>query len=140
MMLLKVASGQETFSHNLHHRGRYAVARGDGLVLVGSTVENAGFDKSTTVAGIVELSTWAATMGLGTLRLQKSWAGLRPGTPDGLPLLGRMPGYENWWVASGHGRSGIQLAPATALVMSDLILGQAPSLDVRPFDVNRLLG
>lgn len=105
---------------------RYVVPRSDGTVLVGSTMEEAGFDSSTTEDGIAGLQAfaeslfpaWTANLRTGT------WAGLRPGTPDGLPALGRIPDCENGLVAAGHLRAGLQLAPSTAVLIRGLIEGQ----------------
>ena len=62
----------------------------------------------------------------------EAWAGLRPATPDGLPLLGALPGHPNHFIATGHYRNGILLAPATAHVMAQLLTGEAPSIDLNP--------
>ena len=66
------------------------------------------------------------------MRIHDAWAGLRPGTPDGLPILGAtsMKGY---FAATGHYRDGIMLAPVTAMVMTELLKGSKPSLDLKPF-------
>src|SRR5438874_4870517 len=68
---------------------------------------------------------------------ERTWAGLRPGSPDGLPFLGRVPGTDNCFVAAGHFRAGLQLAPATGLVLSQLMLGQAPSIPLDAFRLDR---
>ena len=96
---------------------RYIVPRGDGRILVGSTEEDAGFDKRTTAAAIQELLEFGTGLvpSLADAEIEKCWAGLRPGIPDGLPFIGRVPGIENLWVAAGHFRSGILLSPATGL-------------------------
>src|SRR5205085_9865198 len=93
---------------------RYLVPRADGRVLVGSTEEEAGFDARPTAGAIAGLLEFAAELvpSLADAPLEKCWAGLRPGTPDGLPFLGPVPGLENVFVAAGHFRSGIPLPPA----------------------------
>jgi glycine oxidase len=118
---------------------RYLVPRPDGRVLVGSTEEDAGFDKRTTVEAIAGLLAFALRLSpaLGEAQLERSWAGLRPGTADGLPYLGAIPGLKNAYVAAGHFRSGLYLSPATAMVMSQLIRGEAPEIDLRPFRLDR---
>jgi glycine oxidase len=133
MLLLRAGSGQPTPQHHVHRRGKYAVPRFDGRVLVGSTVERVGFDKSTTERAIAELRLWAAEIGLGSLQMEKCWAGLRPGTANGLPILGPVPGCDHVWIAAGHGRAGIQLAPATALIMDHLLRGLRPPLAIPPW-------
>jgi glycine oxidase len=118
---------------------RYLVPRPDGRVLIGSTEEDAGFDKRTTAAAIAGLLTLASTLvpALADASLEQCWAGLRPGSPDGLPFLGRVPGWENLSVAAGHFRAGLQLSPATGLVMKELLLGQKTTISLEPFRLDR---
>jgi glycine oxidase len=93
----------------------YAVRRGAAGLLVGSTLEEAGFEKHNTVAGVEGLLAFARRLfpGLGHARLETIWAGLRPATPDGLPILGSLPDWPAV-IATGHFRNGILLAPWTA--------------------------
>ncbi|MFY9825716.1 MAG: glycine oxidase ThiO [Thermoanaerobaculia bacterium] len=93
----------------------YTVRRGATGLLVGSTQEEAGFDKHNTVEGVEDLLAFARRLfpGIGRARLETVWAGLRPGTPDDLPILGPLPGWPAI-VATGHFRNGILLAPWTA--------------------------
>jgi len=118
---------------------RYLVPRGDGRVLIGSTEEDAGFDKRTTADGVSGLLEFAVRLapGLRQAQFEQCWAGLRPATLDGLPYLGRLPELENAFLAAGHFRSGLQLSPGTALVMSRLIQGLEATIDLRPFRVQR---
>lgn len=118
---------------------RYLVPRLDGRVLVGSTLERAGFQKQVTAQGIAELLAFATELcpALGSATIERTWAGLRPGSPDGLPYLGRHPDQERVFVATGHTRWGIQLSPATALVMRQLINGETTELPLEPFSVTR---
>lgn len=118
---------------------RYLVPRPDGRVLVGSTEEDVGFDKRTTAAGVEGLFRFALRLApsLGGAEFERSWAGLRPGTADRLPYLGRVPGHENAFVATGHFRSGLTLSPATAVVMSQLIRGETPAVNLEPFRLDR---
>jgi glycine oxidase len=119
---------------------RYLVPREDGRVLVGSTEEpEAGFEKRTTDAGVCGLRQFAEGIvpALAGASVEKTWAGLRPGTSDGLPFLGRLPGSDNAYVATGHFRAGIQLSPGTARVMSDLLSLQPSSLSIDAFRVDR---
>jgi glycine oxidase len=118
---------------------RYLVPRRDGRLLVGSTEEDAGFAARTTAKGVSGLLNFALELvpALADARLERCWAGLRPGTADGLPYLGRLPGLKNAYVATGHFRSGLQLSPGTAIVMSQLIRGQPPEIDLTPFRVDR---
>lgn len=119
---------------------RYLVPRGDGRVLAGSTEEDVGFDARPTGGGIAELLAFAVRVmpGLAEAQLEKCWAGLRPGSPDGVPYLGRVPGYENVHVAAGHFRAGLQLSPATGRAMAQSLLGEAPLVSLDPFLACRL--
>jgi glycine oxidase len=116
----------------------YLVPRGDGRVVIGATVEHAGFDKSVHEATIQTLLDEAAALWppVREAQIVETWAGLRPGSSDELPIMGAC-GDENCWIASGHFRNGILLAPATARVMSELLLGEQPSIDLAPFRCDR---
>ncbi len=117
----------------------YLVPRDDGLVLAGSTVEDVGFNDQTTDDVIEGLIAYARDLipDLAAARRVRSWAGLRPGSPDGLPYIGRVPHLPNLYVATGHFRSGIYLAPATARVLSQLMCGDVPEVDLRMFRLDR---
>jgi glycine oxidase len=118
---------------------RYLVPRPEGRVLVGSTEEDAGFDKRTTAQAVQELLSLACQLvpALGQAAVERCWAGLRPGSPDGLPFLGPVPGYANLLIAAGHFRSGIQLAAGTALVLKEYLLGQPLTVPLEPFSPQR---
>ena len=107
--------------------------------IVGATVEESGFDKTVHPADIARLRALAAQLlpPIAEARELETWAGLRPATADNLPLLGSIPGYENRFLATGHYRNGILLAPATASVMADLISGKRPLVDLGPFSSMR---
>ncbi len=118
---------------------RYIVPRRDGHVLVGATVEEAGFDKSTTPEAIEDLANFARQLvpQLATATQVRAWAGLRPASVDRIPYLGKLPHLANVYLAAGHFRSGLHLSPATAVVMTQLMTGQVPEIDLTPFRVNR---
>lgn len=120
---------------------RYLVPRGDGRVLVGSTEEDVGFKAHTTAIAIADLLQLAASLvpHLAHANVERCWAGLRPGSPDGKPFLGAVPGLDNLFVAAGHFRAGIQLSPATALVMKQLLLGEKPTIPLEDFRLDRPL-
>ncbi|HEY7327153.1 MAG TPA: glycine oxidase ThiO [Gemmataceae bacterium] len=123
-------------------RGKlYVVPRGDGRVLVGSTEEDAGFDARTTAAVIADLLEFASSLApnLAGAAVERCWAGLRPGSPDGKPFLGAVPGMDNMFIAAGHFRSGIQLSPGTALVMKQLLCGEKPAIPLEDFRLDRSL-
>jgi glycine oxidase len=90
-------------------------------------------------ADIAHLRSLAAALlpPLATAPQLEAWAGLRPATPDGLPLLGPLPDQPTHFIATGHYRDGILLAPATAHVMAQLLLGETPSVDLAPFSPAR---
>jgi glycine oxidase len=118
---------------------RYLVPRPDGRLLVGSTEEHAGFDKTTTAAAVGELIRFAVELvpALASATVERCWAGLRPGSRDGLPSVGRVPGFDNLWVAAGHFRAGIQLSAATGLVLAEAMTGKVPTVPLEPFAPGR---
>lgn len=123
------------FTHVIEDGSRYLVPRPDGRVLIGSTEEHVGFDKRSTaeaVRGLIEFGT-RLVPALSDATVERTWAGLRPGSRDGLPYLGCVPGYENLFVATGHFRSGLQTSPATAVAMTRLMLDQEPLLPLEPY-------
>jgi glycine oxidase len=124
-------------------RGKnYLVPREDGRVLVGATEDDAGFDCRTTATGVHDLLDEALRLCpvLAAAEVERSWAGLRPGSIDTRPYLGLAPGYRNLIVATGHKRAGLQLAPATAEVIADLVLGRSPRIDLDHFRIDRAPG
>jgi glycine oxidase len=118
--------------------GAYLVPRDDGRLLVGATVEHAGFDARVTAEGMERLlgAALASAPSLGAFTVSETWAGLRPGTADGKPFLGatRLPGL---FVATGHYRNGILLAPATARLIADAVARGEPA-EAGPFSPARL--
>ncbi len=131
---------QPPFRSVVNEGHRYFVPRDDGHLLVGSCEEEVGFDASTTDDWLDTLADWANTRlaDLAGQRPVKSWAGLRPGTIDGFPLIGAVPEIRNLYVAAGHFRSGIHLAPATATFLADLIENKPTAVDGWPLRVGRL--
>jgi glycine oxidase len=104
-------------------------------------VEDAGYDARPTAAGIAGLLALLPRIAprLADATFSSAWAGLRPGTSDGLPLLGRLPGWHGVTVAAGHFRDGILLAPITGEVMADLLARRRPRLSLEAFDPARFL-
>lgn len=120
--------------------GIYVVPRADGSIAVGATEEHdAGFDTGVTPAGIAWLTERieALAPSLNQGRLSATWAGLRPGTADGDPIIGRVPHVENAWIATGHFRSGALLAPATAELLTASIISGDSDPVLQPFDPAR---
>src|ERR1700761_6993758 len=110
-----------------------------GHAIIGATVEDIGFDKIVHPADIERLRSLATTLlpAIAEAHQLEAWCGLRPATPDGLPILGPVPGQPNHFIATGHYRNGILLAPATANVMARLIVGEASSTELSPFSPSR---
>jgi glycine oxidase len=137
-MLCLAMQRRTLLTHVIRSLNVYLIPRSDGRLLVGATVEEAGFDKRTDVAAIQRLHRAAVALvpELRHAKILEDWAGLRPGTPDALPILGAtaMPGY---YVATGHFRDGILLAPITAKVMADVIGGVEPEYDLKLFSPAR---
>jgi glycine oxidase len=116
----------------------YLIPRSDGRMLIGATSEEAGFDKRTVPETIERLRQAAIELvpKLAEARTLEAWAGLRPGTPDKLPILGATP-TAGYFVATGHYRDGILLAPATARVMGRVMTGQKSEFDLSCFSATR---
>jgi glycine oxidase len=126
-------------NHVIWGERAYLVPRENRLTFVGATVEDVGFRKRTTVHAIRSLRRGAEDMipALKLARTASTWAGLRPGSPDGLPMLGRLPGWANVWVATGHFRNGILLSPVSGKLMAESIAAGRPLERLKPFDPGR---
>jgi glycine oxidase len=137
-MLCLIMHPRSLLKHVVRTADVYLIPRSDGRLLVGATVEEVGFDKRTDVATIQRFHRAALNLvpGLKDAKILEDWAGLRPGTPDGLPILGATP-IPNYYTATGHFRDGILLAPITAQVMADNIEGRNPEFDLHPFSPAR---
>lgn len=138
MVLYKLP--QRMFSSVINEGSRYLVPRADGHVLAGSTIEEVGFDESIDEQEVTGLKAWAASVlpNLNDSCVAKVWTGLRPGTYDGFPYLGRLPGFENAFVSTGHFKAGLHTSTGSAVVMADLLLGRKPTIDLTPFAVSRV--
>ncbi len=125
--------------HIINEGPRYVVPRRDGHLLVGSTEEEAGFEKATPPAAMADLQEFAFSLfpSLEKATLVKNWSGLRPGSFDSMPYLGNLPGLANAFVATGHFRSGLYLSPGTAMAMSALICQEPSPIDLSPFRLGR---
>jgi glycine oxidase len=126
--------GGPGLKHVIRSEKVYLVPRSDGRIVIGSTLEDAGYDKQTDVDTIHRLFQAAVELvpGLAGSKQHEAWAGLRPGTPDELPILGETS-LEGYFVATGHYRDGILLAPVTAQLMADLILVKGPHRNLTSF-------
>ena len=119
----------------LYRRGHYLVPRRDGHILAGSTLEEVGFDKSTTMEARLELLDFAysALPALRQAEIVRQWSGLRPGSPGNLPTIGRHPVLENLYLNGGHFRYGVTMAPASAEVLLHRMLGTDVGMDPEPY-------
>ena len=137
--IVLLAMQPSPIEHVVNIGPRYLVPRGDGRVLVGATEEVAGFDKRTTAGGVGGLVDFALGLvpALERATFERSWAGLRPQSADGLPYLGRVSQADNLFVATGHFRAGLQLSPVTGRVMSQLLLAREPDLPLAPYSAER---
>ncbi len=132
-------TAKRLFQRVIYSPRGYLVPRLDGRILIGATVEDAGFDKQTTDAGINFLRENALEIApsLVNLSIAEKWAGLRPFAADGLPILGAFPEVENLLIATAHYRNGILLAPVTAEIMAEAIVGNAESEYLKAFSPRR---
>jgi len=119
--------------HVIYGAGVYLLPRLDGTIVVGATAERVGFNKSLTTSALAWLLSTAPVLcpALADATFDRAWAGLRPGSPDDLPIIGTAPGWDNVTLATGHYRNGIMLTPITAQLVADLILRgqQGPLLE-----------
>jgi glycine oxidase len=116
----------------VYHNDVYLLSR-DGEAIVGSTMEPVGFRPEVTPDGLSRLFAAAISLSPALLRakIRRSWAGLRPITPDGLPIIGREPKLEGLWYATGHGRNGILLAGITGVILARLLGGDQPPAPIQ---------
>ncbi|MGA9305928.1 MAG: glycine oxidase ThiO [Candidatus Sulfotelmatobacter sp.] len=137
-MLCLLSPSHNLLKHVIRAPEVYLIPRSDGRILVGATVEEAGFDKRTDVETIQRLhhAAIAIVPELRNAKILEDWAGLRPGTPDALPILGPTATL-GYYVATGHFRDGILLAPITAQVMADVITGKEPAFNLDAFSPSR---
>jgi glycine oxidase len=116
-------------------KGRYAIPRRDGHILIGSTLEHEGYDKTPTDVALESLKASAVELlpALADAEVIGHWAGLRPGSPEGIPYIGRVPGFDGLWLNCGHYRNGLVLAPASCQLFADVMLGRTPIIDPAPY-------
>jgi len=133
MLMFRTQPG--TIRRIMLEENRYTIPRLDGRVLFGSSLEDAGYDKSATEVVRAELLDLAIRRYpvLAEAELEKHWAGLRPASPNGVPYIGRHPHLDNLFVNAGHFRNGIAMGPASAKLVVDLMLGRPPILPPDPY-------
>jgi glycine oxidase len=122
-------------SHIILKHGTYLIPRRDGHILAGSTVEDVGFDKGITDAARKKLSDAAEDIvpGINEFPLVGHWSGLRPATRTGLPYIGKHPAIGGMYLNIGHHRNGILLAPGSARLLGDILMGRKPEFSADPF-------
>lgn len=116
-------------------KGRYAIPRRDGHILIGSTLEHVGFDRVPTDEALSSLQASAIDLlpGLADAEVVGHWAGLRPCSPEGIPFIGSVAGHDGLWLNCGHYRNGLVLAPASCQLLADLMQGREPIVDPTPY-------
>jgi glycine oxidase len=136
--MLAVRGAASRIRHVLHSSRAYVVPRHDGRVVIGATVEYVGFNKAVTAGGIRGLLDAAIEMvpPLADCEIVEAWAGFRPDTEDHLPVIGPC-GIANLFLATGHFRNGILLAPVTAELLAQCLIQQTVPDELRPFQINR---
>lgn len=119
----------------------YLAQKQHGEIIIGSTTEEAGFDVDVTPSGIKDLSAGAvrALPFLARASVKRVWSGLRPGTPDELPILGPVEGLSGYLNACGHFRTGILTSPLTGLLIAEMISGERPTFPIEPFLLSRFV-
>ena len=133
MLLFRAAPG--TLNHVILQQGIYLIPRRDGHILAGSTVEDVGFDKATTVTAydMLHAAALALLPALKDAPVIMHWSGLRPGSVDNIPTIARHPQIENLYANTGHFRYGVTMAPASARLLVSLIVGTAPGLELEAY-------
>jgi len=134
-----LTGGENILRHIIEVGRNYLVPRPDGHILVGSTEEDVGFNCQTTAEGIAGLLRLALQLvpKLAGCHVERTWAGLRPGSTDSLPTIGPLPRLENAWIAAGHFRDGLLLSPGTAVVVSRLMRDVSAEVNLEPFQADR---
>jgi len=137
MLMYRTSPGQ--IRHITLSEGHYVIPRRDGRVLAGSTLEDVGFDKSTTNEALVSLRQSAETLFpcLAEAELEAHWSGLRPESAAGIPYICAAPDVDGLFLNAGHFRNGVVLAPASARLVAELILQQTPILNALDYGFER---
>ena len=139
--IVEIAETSGALPKTLLQGGFYVAPRERGRILLGSTIEEAGFDRRVTLPGLQSLTSRALALAprLARASFVGAWAGLRPAAPDGLPILGESP-LRRLYLATAHFRNGLLLAPATAAAITRLVREGRPDVDLAPFSLERFGG
>jgi glycine oxidase len=121
-----VLTPQPILQKSVFTSGCYLVPKAGGRLVIGATVKAFDHDRKVTLEGIAQLMERAQRIApvIAGAEWEKAWSGLRPQTPDGLPYLGLVPGYNNLFVAAGHYRNGILLSPITGRIIAEMVHGK----------------
>jgi glycine oxidase len=136
--MLLFAAQPDTLPYMVLDGDRYLIPRRDGKILAGSTVEREGFNKATTTTAKEQLHTFATEL-MPTLKhypLIKHWAGLRPGTTQGIPYIGKHADFSNLSINAGHFRNGLVMAPASAQLLVDIVLNRTTAVAAEPYQLS----
>ncbi|MDE2365809.1 MAG: FAD-dependent oxidoreductase, partial [Betaproteobacteria bacterium] len=135
ILLFKVQPGLLKTIVLHEHDYFYLIPRRDGHILAGSTLEETGFDKSATAEArrMLLARAHALVPALTEETVAGHWAGLRPGSPDNIPIIDRHPSIANLYLNSGHYRYGVTMAPGSARLLSNIILDKPQPLDITPY-------
>ena len=133
MLLYKLEPG--VLRNMIYHEDFYLIPRRDGHIIAGSTVEDVGFDKSTTQEAAAQLAAKAANLlpQLAHAPVIRHWSGLRPGSPDNIPVIARHPRFDNLYLNTGHFRYGVTMAPSSADMLAALMSDEPSSLDAAAY-------
>lgn len=133
--ILAVNARPAPISANVWDSECYVVPKRDGRIIVGATEEPGVYDRRPTLGGVSKLSQAAVSLipELSRAPFAGGWGGLRPGSPDGKPILGPVEGWEGLLLATGHYRNGVLLSAATGEIVAALVLGEDPPVDISPF-------
>ncbi len=139
--MLALEDPETPLRHIIAGAGGYLLPRADGTIAVAATVDPPGFDLRVTTEGLAWLAGLVRTLApsLAGARVVETWAGLRPSSTDGKPLIGRAPGQDGLWIATGHHRNGILWAPLTGQLLADAILTDELDPALAPYDPARFL-
>ncbi len=137
--MVAVASAAPVVHHTVYAPNGSLTPRPEGTTWIGATVEDAGFRPDVTAEGLERLLANAIAIApvLARAQFARAWAGLRPMTPDGEPVIGPAPGLPNLTIATGHHRAGIMLAAPTARVVADIVLRRPPAITIEGLGVER---
>lgn len=136
--MIMFRGGPDLIKRMVLSSGHYIIPRKDGRVLAGSTLERTGFDKNVTEDAMVELRRAAVGVipALADMEIERQWAGLRPGTEQGIPYICEHPEIAGLYINAGHYRNGVVLGAASVRLMVELVLGIKPSIDPAPYAID----